>query len=155
MLKRLVTASLLCVAASAFAQAPAILGKVVEVKGVVTISDGVTVGTVVPGTVFRKGNQFVTASSGEAWLKFDKGCDIRLKPNESLLIDDDRSCAALIALIQPVGGNVAVAGVGGAGLGAGLVGAGALLAAGLSAGGGGTAGGGQGGGIPVVPISGQ
>lgn len=157
MFKRLVTSSLLCAAAGAFAQAPDILGKVVEVQGVVTISNGVTVATVVRGTTFSEGNQFVTASSGSARLTLDNGCDIRLKPNETLVIDGKKSCPALIALIQPVGGNVAAAGVGGGGigLGAGLLGAGTLLAAGL-AGGGGGGGGGEGGGGPVLPpISGQ
>lgn len=154
MFKRLVTASLLCTVAGAFAQAPAVVGKVVEVQGVVTVSDGVTVATVVPGTVFSNGNQFVTASSGSARLALDNGCDIRLKPNESIVIDGKKTCPALLALIQPLGGNLAAAGVGGTGTGlaAGLLGAATLLAAGQS-GGGGAAGGG--GGVPVVPISGQ
>jgi hypothetical protein len=154
MFKRLVTASLLCTVAGAFAQAPAVVGKVVEVQGVVTVSDGVTVATVVPGTVFSNGNQFVTASSGSARLTLDNGCDIRLKPNESIVIDGKKTCPALLALIQPLGGNLAAAGVGGTGTGlaAGLLGAATLLAAGQS-GGGGAAGGG--GGFPVVPISGQ
>ena len=81
--KSLFAASLLC-AGAAFAQAPAVLGKVANVEGVVTISDGVTVGTAVPGTVITQGNRFVTASSGAARLTMDNGCIINLKPNESL-----------------------------------------------------------------------
>lgn len=156
MFKRLLTASLLCTVAGAFAQAPAVVGKVVEVQGVVTVSDGVTVATVVPGTVFSDGNQFVTASSGSARLTLDNGCDIRLKPNESIVIDGKKTCPALIALIQPLGGNLAAAGVGGGGMNLGMLGAATLLAGVLASGGsggGGAAGGG--GGIPVVPISGQ
>jgi hypothetical protein len=165
MIKRLFTVSLLCLGASAFAQTPgaigtqkpAAIGKVADVEGVVTVSDGVTVNTAVRGRVIIEGNRFVTASSGTVHLSMDNGCDIKLKPNESLLVESGRSCAALWALIQPVGGNVAAAGVGaGAGLGRGLLaGGGLLLAAGLANNGGSSGGtptpGGGGGGIPVVP----
>ena len=108
--KSLFAASLLC-AGAASAQAPGVLGKVANVEGVVTISDGVTVGTAVPGTVITQGNRFVTASSGAARLTMDNGCVINLKPNESLLIDSKLSCRELIASVQAVGSNAAAAGV--------------------------------------------
>ena len=143
MIKRLFTAGLLCAGAAVFAQGPEVLGKVTEVQGVVTISDGVTISTAVLGTVITEGNQFVTASSGAARLTMDNGCVIRLKPNESLIINGMKSCRALIASIQSVGSNLAAATVGegaasggGVGLGAGFAaGAGAILSAGLAGGG--------------------
>lgn len=169
MIKSLFTVSLLCLGAAVSAQTPAIVGKVAEVQGVVTISNGLTVGTAVPGTVITEGNRFVTASAGAARLTMDNGCVINLKPNESLVIDSRLSCRELLASIQSVGTqSAAVAVGGGAGLGKGLAGVGGLLLAGAVAnstsnnssgtpvGGGGTTPiGGGGGGIPVVPISGQ
>jgi hypothetical protein len=170
-MKRLFTASLLCLGAAAGAQTN-VLGKVADVQGIVTISDGATMSTAVPGTLITDGNRVVTATSGAARLTMDNGCVINLKPNESLTIKGGISCRDLLAAIQSVGSNPALAaaaggGGGGVGMGTGLaVGAGALLAAGLAGGGGGgssspngggTGGGtgGGGGGIPVVPISGQ
>jgi hypothetical protein len=160
MIKRLFFASLLCLGAAAGAE-NAVLGKVAEVQGIVTVSDGATMSTAIPGTVITDGNRVVTATSGAARLTMDNGCVINLKPNESLTIKGGLSCRELLAAVQSVASNTAGAavggGAGGGGLGAGLA-AGAVLAAGLAGGGGGSGGGsgtGGGGAIPVVPISGQ
>ncbi|ROZ66184.1 hypothetical protein [Ramlibacter sp. WS9] len=174
MFKHLFTATVLCAGVAAFAQSqPQAIGKVAEVEGVVTVSNGVTVATAVLGSPVIEGTRYVTAASGSTLLRMDRGCDIRLKPNESLLIDGNRDCAALLALVQPVGANLAavvipgaalpaagttVAGTAGStGVAAGVLGAGGALAAGLIAGnsGGSAAAPGGGGGIPVPPISGQ
>lgn len=164
MIKFLITAGLFCVGTAVWAQTPPpeVIGKVTKVQGVVTISDGVTVRTAVLGTVITEGNRFVTASSGAARLTMDNGCVINLKPKQSLVINGKGTCRELIALIQPVGGDLGAAAVGeGTGeWGTGLaIGGGVLLAVGLAGGGSSSpatgGGGGGGGGIPVVPISGQ
>jgi hypothetical protein len=169
MFKHLFTATVLCAGVAAFAQSqPQPIGKVAEVEGVVTVSNGVTVATAVLGSPVIEGTRYVTAASGSTLLRMDRGCDIRLKPNESLLIDGNRDCAALLALVQPVGANLAAVVIPGAalpaaagtagstGVAAGVLGAGGALAAGLIAGNsGGSAAPGGGGGIPVPPISGQ
>lgn len=154
MIKRLFTVGLLCAGTAVLAQT--VLGRVAEVQGVVTISDGVTVGTATPGSVIMGGTRFVTASSGAARLTMENGCVISLKPNESLTVGSGMSCQELLAAVQPVAGAPVVAGGGGAGLGPVLAGGALLAAAGLAGGGGGTgAAPGGGGGIPVTPISGQ
>jgi hypothetical protein len=175
MFKQLFTATVLCASVAAFAQSqPQAIGKVAEVEGVVTVSNGLTVATAVLGSPVIEGTRYVTAASGSTLLRMDRGCDIRLKPNESLLIDGNRDCAALLALVQPVGANLAAVVIPGAalpvtagtaaagtagstGVAAGVLGAGGALAAGLIAGnsGGSAAAPGGGGGIPVPPISGQ
>lgn len=176
MFKQLFTATVLCAGVATFAQSqPQAIGKVAEVEGVVTVSNGVTVATAVLGSPVVEGTRYVTAASGSTLLRMDRGCDIRLKPNESLLIDGNRDCAALLALVQPVGANLAAvvipgtalpgaAGTAGStGAAAGALGAGAVLAVILNTGnsGGGAGGGGGvpvppggGSGIPVPPVSG-
>lgn len=156
MIKRLFAVSLLCLGSAVCAQT--VVGKVVEVKGIVTVSDGVTVGTAVPGTPVAQGNRFVTASSGFAKLSIDNGCDITLQPNQALTIGSDRSCKALLAAVQPVTGAPALAGApllfasnlgAGAGAGTGLLIGGTIAAVGLVEVRGGA------GPIPTLPISGQ
>lgn len=132
MIRSLLAASLLCLGTAALAQAPQItLGKVAEVQGVVTVSDGVTVGTAVPGTVITDGNRFVTASAGAARLTLDNGCVINLKPNESLTINSKLSCRDLVASVRAVGSQTVLAGTGFSGNT--LLAAGSLLGAGLVA----------------------
>lgn len=165
--KHLLAASLLCLGAAASAQS--VLGKVAATEGVVTVSDGVTIGTAIAGAPIREGHRFVTAGASSARLSMDKGCDIVLKAHEAVTIHSDMSCAALLGAIQPVGGAPAVAVGGGSNMGywvGGAVIAAALLGNGNGGGGGsngngdgggGGNGGGNGGGggvIPVIPPSG-
>ena len=164
MIKRTFAASLLCLGAVVSAQT--ILGKVTQVEGVVTISDGATVSTAVPGTAITGGLRFLTATSGAARLTMDNGCVISLKPNQSLTIGSNMSCRELLAAVQPVPSAPVVAGgtPGGVftGSGGGALGVGGIMvAAGIANRAVGKSNetnattGGQGGGIPVVPISGQ
>jgi hypothetical protein len=90
---------------AAVAQAPSPLGAVAEVNGLVTMSVGSQVGTVAPGTPVVEGARFVSSSSGAAELKFQDGCVVRLKPNESLVIAPGNTpCPERIASIVPVAG---------------------------------------------------
>jgi hypothetical protein len=99
-----------CVAAQtpASAPAPAQLGTVDEVKGLVTVSDGTSIGNVVNGNPVIDGSRFVTSSSGSALLRMSHGCDIRLKPSQSLTVKSALNCEALIAAIETLGNNNAV-----------------------------------------------
>ena len=56
------------------------------------------------------GSRFVTSSNGTVTLKFDDGCEVKLEPNQSLVVDKSKACAALIASVQPVGAPGALAG---------------------------------------------
>jgi hypothetical protein len=87
------------------APAPAQLGTVENVQGLVTVSDGTSIGNVVNGNPVIDGSRFVTSSSGSALLKMSNGCDIRLKPSQSLTVQSGLNCDALIAAVQSLGGN--------------------------------------------------
>lgn len=86
--------------ASVCAQAPQALGKVVEVRGLVTMSLGSNVATVGPDTPVFDGARFVTGSSGGAELDLAGGCVVKLGPNQSVAVDAALSCDNQIAAIQ-------------------------------------------------------
>jgi hypothetical protein len=152
---------------TAFGQAASpVVGATAEVEGLVTMSVGTNVSNVAGTVSVIDGSRFVTASTGSVTLKFADGCIVKLNPNQSLVVDNSRPCAARIAAVQVVG--TATAGSGAIG----PLGAGALLGLGIAAvnsggrsggtaggggsgGSGGGGGGGEGGGIPNLPPSGQ
>lgn len=163
---------LLSASALALAQAPAqVVGRAVDVEGLVTVSQGANVRTVLNDSPVIDGTRYVTASTGSVTLKFKDACDVKLKPNQSLEVDSRKPCAALIAAVQTLGnpaGGAVVAG-GGDGLKAGglLVGGTWLVnnvgtAAAVAGAGGGTpvtpppgGSGGNEGGVVNPPASGQ
>jgi hypothetical protein len=157
MRKSIAVLPLLGAAALAFAQAPETLGKVTDIRGIVTVSDGRTVGVAQRGTEFFDGTRFVSSPSGNAELTLDNGCVVRLKANESIVIRGRISCEELIALIQSVPGAPVVAGAGvSGGLAAvALLGAGVLAADTMPRSRSTGTNGGGGGNIPVPPVSGQ
>ena len=153
----LTTFALLGASTLAIAQGPVVdpLGRVTQARGVVTVSDGATVGLAERGTPFFNGTRFVSSPSGNAELTLDNGCVIRLKPNESIVIRDKISCDELLALVRPVPGAPAVAGAGNYGTLAAVGGVLLLAAGGGGSGGSSSTSGGAGGNSPVPPVSGQ
>lgn len=151
-----------CVLASTLALAqtqtpPKSLGNTVDVQGLVTVSSGTQVAGVVNGSPVFNGTRYVTSSTGYVTLNFGR-CEVKLKPNQSVVVDEDKVCEGMIAAIEPVPGPGGVfadgtplllllgaaAAFGGTGGGAAAIGAG-----------GGVPGGGSGGGVPTPPISNQ
>jgi hypothetical protein len=100
--------ALACTAAFAQTPEPRRLGKVRDVKGLVTMSLGANVATVQKDIPIFNGARFVTSSSGEAWLRFENECEVHLKPNERLTIDEEKDCGALIAGIEGTGDFAAI-----------------------------------------------
>ena len=92
-----------------------VIGSISDVRGLVTVSDAATVQTVVLNAPVIDGTRYVTSSTGYVTLKLDRNCDVTLRPNQSLVVDQSQSCPALIALIQGTQ-DFAIAAVGGAGL---------------------------------------
>ena len=84
---------------ASWAQAPAPVGAVAEVQGLVTMSLGSNVATVQAGTPVFDGARFVSSSSGGAQLKFTDGCVVNLKPNQALAIDSAADCPTRVASI--------------------------------------------------------
>ncbi|HSI55574.1 MAG: hypothetical protein ACAH21_11330 [Ramlibacter sp.] len=111
-------AALLCTSALAQAPAPApVLGTLVNVKGLVTMSHGTVVTSVADNTPVLAGSRFVASSTGSATLKFNAGCEAELKPNQTLTLDPDFTCEKLAGYIKPVPGMPVAVWAGLAGIG--------------------------------------
>jgi hypothetical protein len=80
-----------------------VLGKTDEVEGLVTVGIGSEVRKVENGLPVIEGSRFVTGSNGYVTLRFDRGCDVRLKPNQVLVVDREGDCAALLLAIAGTG----------------------------------------------------
>ncbi|MES3001708.1 MAG: hypothetical protein V4787_13525 [Pseudomonadota bacterium] len=159
------------IAGAAWAQAPAttpppakVVGKVGLVQGLVTVSLGTSVASVVANGPVLEGSRFVTGSAGSLDLDFNEGCVVKLAPNQSLTVEPGKSCndrKGAVAWLTG-GGPVVAAGAGNSLsplVGLGYVAGIALIDSTTSntpapTGGGGTPPGG-GGGIPNPPPSGQ
>jgi hypothetical protein len=88
-------------------RARSVLGKATELQGLVTVSDGSAVSRVVLNQPVVQHTRYVTSSTGYVTLKMDNGCDIVLKPNQALTVEDEQDCGALWAAIQSLGGTAA------------------------------------------------
>lgn len=104
-------------AAGAFAQAQ--LGKVTEVQGVVTVTDGVRGGTATVGAPITEGSRFVTSSNGVTTLVLDNGCTIRLRPNQAITVRN-QACNLLLASVENLGATPVASGGLGRGAAVGL-----------------------------------
>lgn len=109
-----------------------VLGSVTAMDGLVTISKGDQLVSAAVGSDFSQGNRVVTTAGASVTLSFKDGCEITLKANQSLIIDKDRDCKALLASVSSLGEpGVAAAGAGGSGAGplviGGTVGLGLIL----------------------------
>ena len=102
--------------AVSFAQTPApeAVGVVTRVEGLVTVSQGNTMGNAFKDEVILQNARVVTTASGSATIRLNSGCVIDLKPNQAVTVDFKRECKAILAAIQPAGA-VGVAGAGGVG----------------------------------------
>jgi len=136
-----------------------VVGTAADVQGLVTVSEGATVGSVTAGSAVIDGSRYVTGSSGSVTLKLAQNCSIVLKPNQSVTVLKSKTCEALWASVQNLGTqNVAAAGLsGGNGVALGLGGALGIAALAGGSSGGGSSTGGSGGNPEVIlpPISGQ
>ncbi len=103
-MKNVAMALLACVSAmSVWAQDPKFIGRFVDVTGLVTVSSGGQLSNVANGMPFAVGSRVITTSGGGATLRFDNGCEVVLKVNQSLTVTENKDCAALLASVQPVG----------------------------------------------------
>ena len=99
-----------------FAQTPAPqeVGAVTRVEGLVTVSQGNTLGNAFKDEIILQNARVVTTATGSTTIRLNNGCVIDLKPNQAVTIDFRRECKAILASIQPAGA-VGVAGAGGVG----------------------------------------
>ena len=101
---------------TAFAQSPVpeAVGVVTRVEGLVTVSQGNTMGNAFKDEVILQNARVVTTAGGSTTIRLNNGCVIDLKPNQAVTVDFKRECKAILAAIQPAGA-VGVAGAGGVG----------------------------------------
>jgi hypothetical protein len=90
---------------------PKIVGKLEDVQGLVTVSVGDQLINAFTGAALVVDTRIVTSSTGSVTLSFDNGCDIKLKPNESLTVKDGATCAALLASVGQVAAPAAATAV--------------------------------------------
>ena len=89
---------------SAMAQGPTeSVGVVQSVNGLVTVSQGNTLGNVVEDEKILSGARVVTTSTGSTVIKLNNGCIISLAPNQAVTIDSRLECKALVAGIVGTG----------------------------------------------------
>lgn len=93
------------------AQGPAEpIGVVQSVEGLVTVSQGNTLGNVVKDKKILNGARLVATATGFAVVKLDNGCLVSLKPNQAVTIDSRLDCKAVVAGIE-TSGAAAAAGI--------------------------------------------
>ena len=115
---------------------PEVVGVVVRVEGLVTVSQGNTMGNAFKDEVVLQNARVVTTATGSTTIRLNNGCVIDLKPNQAVTVDYKRECKAILAAIQPTGAVGVAGGVGAAGVPPGLnnaiiVGGGVLLGFGV------------------------
>ena len=113
------------------------IGSLSGVNGLVTVAQGNLVTNGVNGLPLFDGMRIVSSSTGAALIKLDNGCDIPLAPNQAVVIQTGKPCAALLASVHPVPAAAAGAAVAAGGANPALIGVGALLLLGGAGGGGG------------------
>jgi hypothetical protein len=80
-----------------------VIGTATEVQGLVTISQGSTLSAASAGSKIVESAQIVTGSGSSATLKLNSGCELHLRPNQSLVVTNQKTCDELIALLQEPG----------------------------------------------------
>jgi hypothetical protein len=83
------------------------IGTTVEVKGLVTVSDGSTMANAVAGSPIIDGSRYITGSSGTATLRLSNDCVLKLRPNQSITIDGQKTCDELLAFLDSGRGTLA------------------------------------------------
>jgi hypothetical protein len=49
-----------------------------------------------------RGARVITTTNSEAIVKYDNGCEVRLKPNQRFEVDADKPCEVLIAQVESI-----------------------------------------------------
>jgi hypothetical protein len=79
--------------------ADVVVGTVIEVEGLVTVSNGTTVNNVVKGMPVTDQSRFVASSTGSVTLRFDNGCDVNLRSNQYMTIDAKTAAPATKSIV--------------------------------------------------------
>ena len=77
-----------------------VVGVAESVQGIVTVSEGNTMGNLVKDLKIVDGMRLVATSTGSALIKLNNGCEISLAANQSIVIDAALDCKALMASVK-------------------------------------------------------
>ena len=83
--------------------APEAVGEFTRVEGLVTVSQGNTLGNAFKNKVVLQNARVVSTANGSATIMLNNCCVINLKPDEAVTVDRRRECKAILASIQPAG----------------------------------------------------
>ena len=111
---------------SVFAQNPSMVGVAERVEGLVTVSQGNTLGNLVKDSTLVEGARVVATSTGNTTIRLNNSCRVELTANQAVTIDSTLDCKALLASVQSTGGGGAVAVAAGSGAFVPVLAAGAL-----------------------------
>lgn len=108
---------MLAVAAATFAtgalaqEAPATQSSLVEIEGTVYVNTGEKFELAPAGTRLRMGDQVMAMDESGALIKYDDGCDYRVKAGTIVTLADRSPCAGGMLASQPASpGSVALGG---------------------------------------------
>lgn len=76
------------------------VGVASQVEGLVTVSQGQNVGLLQPGTGLADGARVVTGSTGSTVIQVSANCQLRLGPNQSVVVAAGKACAELVSSIE-------------------------------------------------------
>ena len=82
---------------------PGAVGVVQSTEGLVTVSQGNTLGNAFINERIFDGARVVTTGTGTTVVRLNTGCLIKLDPNQSVTIDSRLDCTAQVASIQNTG----------------------------------------------------
>jgi hypothetical protein len=94
------------------------IARLKDMKGNVLLSreSGLSAGS--EATRLTEHTRVITTANSEVVVVYDNGCEVRLKENQRFEVEDDKPCAALVAMPQsilatPAGASVASVAAGG------------------------------------------
>ena len=105
-----------------WAQSPApSVGTIQSVQGLVTISQGTTLGNAASGTPLTNGAIVVSTCGASTFIQLRSGCSVPLSPRQSVTVNTELSCDQLLNSVQQLADQCASAGGFAAGAGAGFL----------------------------------
>lgn len=111
MKKSLISLFIAFIFSPSWAQSPApAVGTIQSVQGLVTISQGATLGNAAPGTALTNGAIVVSTCGASTFIQLRNGCSVPLSPSQAVTVNTDLSCDQLLNSVQQLAGQCASGG---------------------------------------------
>ncbi len=99
----LLAAFMACIAGPLFAQSEPGIAKLSDVHGNVLVSRDTGLAAGSNATRVMDGMRVITTSHSGVVIEYDSGCRVELKENQRTLVQRDKPCDALLALVESLG----------------------------------------------------